>query len=59
LALLRHPVAYSAIDRPISVLKLSSVDPAFVDEAARNFGIVAQGKGKGKEQASHLTAKVR
>lgn len=58
LALLRHPAAYTAIDRPISVLKLASVDPAFVDEAARSFGIVAQGKGKGKEKTSRLTAKV-
>jgi DNA repair/transcription protein MET18/MMS19 len=39
-------------------LALSNLDPLFVDEAARGFGILAEGKGKGKERGSHLTTKV-
>jgi DNA repair/transcription protein MET18/MMS19 len=42
----------------IEILALSNLDPLFVDEAARGFGVLAEGKGKGKERGSHLTAKV-
>ncbi len=58
LALLRHPLAYSAADRIIDLFKLNSFDPIFVNEAARGFSVLAEGKGKGKRNASHLTAKV-
>lgn len=61
LSLLRHPLAYSAIDRVVEILALSNLDPYFVDEAARGFGVLAEGKGKGKgkgKEQSHLTGKV-
>ena len=58
LALVRHPFAYTASDRVIEILALSNLDPLFVDEAARGFGVLAEGKGKGRERGSHLTAKV-
>lgn len=60
LSLIRHPLAYTAVDRLIEVLSLSNLDPYFVDEAARGLGVLAEGKGKGKgKESSHLTAKVR
>jgi hypothetical protein len=46
------------VDRVIGILKLSGVDPVFVNEAARGFSVIAQGKGKDKGKASHLTGKV-
>lgn len=58
LSLLRLPLAYTAVGRIIDVLKLASFDPVFVDEAAKGFSVLAQGKGKGKEKGSHLTSKV-
>lgn len=58
LALVRNPLAYVAVDRVIDILGLANLDPYFVDEAARGFGILAEGKGKGKEKGSHLTTKV-
>lgn len=58
LALIRHPLSYTAADRIIDILALSNLDPVFVDEAARGFSILAEGKGKGKERGSHLTTKV-
>jgi DNA repair/transcription protein MET18/MMS19 len=57
--LVRHPLAYTASEKVIEILALSNLDPPFVDEAARGFGILAEGKGKGRERGSHLTAKVR
>lgn len=42
----------------IEILSLSNLDPIFVDEAARGFGILAEGKGKGKEKGTHLSTKV-
>lgn len=42
----------------IEILALSNLDPIFVDEAARGFGILAEGKGKGKEKGTHLSTKV-
>lgn len=51
-------MAYTACERVIEILALSNLDPLFVDEAARGFGVLAEGKGKGKERGSHLTAKV-
>ncbi|KAK4683806.1 DNA repair/transcription protein MET18/MMS19, partial [Tremellales sp. Uapishka_1] len=53
LCLLRQPLAYTAIERVLEILPLSNLDPAFVDEAARGFAVIAEGKTKG----SHLTAK--
>ncbi|WVQ79530.1 hypothetical protein IAT38_001629 [Cryptococcus sp. DSM 104549] len=53
LALLRHPLAYTALARVIEILTLSNLDPEFVNEAARGFGVLAKGKGE-----SHLTAKL-
>ena len=58
LALLRIPLAYTAMERVIDILKLSSFDPIFVNEAASSFGILAKSAGKGKGRASHLTVKV-
>lgn len=58
LALLRDPMAYTAVSRIADILKLASFDPILVNEAARGFGVLAEGKGKGKAQGSHLTAKV-
>ena len=58
LHLIRHPLAYTGVDRVIEILALSNLDPIFVDEAARGFGILAEGKGKGKERGTHLTTKV-
>lgn len=52
LSLLRQPLAYIALDKVIEVLGLFSMDPEFVSEAARAFGVLAK-KGEG-----HLTAKV-
>ncbi|KAK8849457.1 hypothetical protein IAR55_004790 [Kwoniella newhampshirensis] len=54
LALLRQPLAYSALIKIIEVLSLSNLDPDFVNEAAKGFGVLA----KGKEKGSHLTAKL-
>lgn len=56
LALVRHPLSYSSVERVIDILKLSYYDPVIVGEAARGLGVVA--KGKGEDKASHLTAKV-
>ncbi|OCF43478.1 DNA repair/transcription protein MET18/MMS19 [Kwoniella heveanensis CBS 569] len=53
LALLRAPLAYTALDRVIEILNLSNLDPDYVGYAASGFGILASGKGK-----SHLTAKL-
>ncbi|WVF68679.1 hypothetical protein IAT40_003451 [Kwoniella sp. CBS 6097] len=53
LALLRAPLAYTALDRVLEILTLSNLDPDFVGHAASGFGILATGKGK-----SHLTAKL-
>jgi DNA repair/transcription protein MET18/MMS19 len=58
LLLVRHPLAYTSSERVIEILSLSNLDPLFVDEAAKGFGILAEGKGKGKERGSHLTTKV-
>ena len=58
LALLREPLAYTAVSRIVDILKLASFDPVVVNEAARGFRVLAEGKGKGKSQGSHLTAKV-
>lgn len=58
LHLIRHPLAYTGVDRVIEILALSNLDPIFVDEAARGFGILAEGKGKGKEKGTHLSTKV-
>lgn len=41
------------------MFKLAYFDPAFVNEAAKGLGVIAEGKGKAKERGSHLTAKVR
>lgn len=40
------------------MFKLAYFDPAFVNEAAKGLGVIAEGKGKAKERGSHLTAKV-
>lgn len=61
LMLLRHPLAYSAVERVVEILPLSNLDPDFVREAAVGFGVLAEGKGKGKgkeRDISHLTTKV-
>ncbi|EAL20722.1 hypothetical protein CNBE0870 [Cryptococcus deneoformans B-3501A] len=52
LSLLRQPLAYTALDKVIEVLGLFSMDPEFVSEAARAFGVLAK-KGDG-----HLIAKL-
>lgn len=49
-------MAYSSVEKVLDVLKLAYFDPAIVGEAAKGLGVVAKGKGKGKE--THLTAKV-
>ncbi|WWD20081.1 hypothetical protein CI109_104555 [Kwoniella shandongensis] len=54
LALLRQPLAYSALNSVVEALSLSNLDPEFVGEAAKGFGVLA----KGKEKGSHLTAKL-
>jgi DNA repair/transcription protein MET18/MMS19 len=56
LALVRHPLAYTSVERVNEVLKLSYYDPIIVGEVARGLGVIA--KGKGEDKASHLTAKV-
>ncbi|ORY34974.1 Dos2-interacting transcription regulator of RNA-Pol-II-domain-containing protein [Naematelia encephala] len=58
LALIRHQLAYDAVLRVIECLSLASFDPVFVNEAARGFSVLAEGKGKGRERGSHLTAKL-
>lgn len=60
LALLRNDLAYSSIQRIVEILSLSNLDPAFVQEAACDFGVLAEsgGKGKGKGRGAHLTTKV-
>lgn len=40
------------------MFKLAYFDAAFVNEAAKGLGVIAEGKGKAKERGSHLTAKV-
>ena len=46
------------MEKVISILKLSAFDPVFVDEAAKSFSIIAQGKGKAKQKTSHLTSRL-
>ncbi|WVQ96214.1 hypothetical protein IAU59_003318 [Kwoniella sp. CBS 9459] len=53
LALIRAPLAYTALERVIEIMTLSNLDPDFVGHAASGFGILSTGKGK-----SHLTAKL-
>ncbi|KIR60191.1 DNA repair/transcription protein MET18/MMS19 [Cryptococcus bacillisporus CA1873] len=52
LSLLRQPLAYTALDKVIEVLGLFSMDPEFVNEAARAFSVLA------KKGDVHLTAKL-
>ncbi|ORX37979.1 Dos2-interacting transcription regulator of RNA-Pol-II-domain-containing protein [Kockovaella imperatae] len=58
LVVLRSSVAYAALERVIDVLKLSSFDPAFVNEAAASFGILSSTESRDKSREKHLSTKL-
>lgn len=61
--MLRHSLAYEAVQRVVDILKLASFDPLFIDFAARSFSILSAPiaptpAGKGKKPRSMLTVKL-